>query len=147
MKDGSVKQASRWMALDVGTKAIGVALSDPLKLTAQPLTTIRRRELEADAGAIMRLVERHNVDRCIVGHPRHLDGRPSRTLSAIQPLAERLAQAPGLCLQWYDERLSTREAEATMGELGLPLNERRRRRNEFAAAMILKWYLDETRAS
>lgn len=135
------------MALDVGTKTIGVALSDPLGLTAHPLTTLSRRNLEQDVRRLLQLAEAHGVGRCIIGRPRHMDGRPSETIRVIQPLAERLASGSNLEVQWYDERLSTREAEAVMARLGLPIEERRRRRNEFAAAVILQWYLDDSQAS
>ncbi len=135
------------MALDIGAKTIGVALSDPLKLTARPLTTLQRRDLESDCGHLLELIEEHRIDRCIVGRPRHMDGRPAEVTQKIEPLVERLGQRSECSLEWYDERLSTREAEAVMARLGLPIDERRRRRNEFAAAVILEWYLQECETS
>ncbi len=131
------------MALDVGSKTIGLALSDPLGVTVRPLATLRRRTLEADCEAVLELAGSHGVKRLVIGRPRHMDGREADIVKRIEPLAEELARRSGLPLQWYDERLSTREAEAVMGRLGLPISERRRRRNEFAAAVILEWCLRE----
>ncbi len=131
------------MALDVGSRTVGVAVTDPLKLTARPLTTLRRRDLEADVEALCDLMQRHAIERLIVGLPFHLSGERSPTLDSIEPLVSRLKESTSVLVEWMDERLSTKEAEQLMKELGLSQTERRRKRNEFAAALILKWYLEE----
>ena len=133
----------RWMALDVGSRNIGVAVSDPLKLTARPLQTLQRRDLETDVEALRDLMQRHAVERLIVGLPLHLSGNRSPTLYKIEPLVKRVQETTSIPVEWKDERLSTKEAEQLMKELGLSQSERRRKRNEFAAALILKWYLEE----
>lgn len=133
----------RWMALDVGSERIGVAISDALRLIARPLTTVRRRSLARDAEKIVELARRHHARTMVVGRPRQLDGGPSATLSLIEPLAQVLEHDWGLDVVWADERLSTREAERLMAEAGLPIEERRRKRDEYAAAVILTWYLQE----
>ncbi len=133
----------RWMALDVGARNVGVAVTDPLKLTARPLTTLQRRDLEADVEALRDLMQRHAVERLIVGLPLHLSGARSPTLDRIEPLVKRVQETTLILVEWMDERLSTKEAEQLMKELGLSQTERRRKRNEFAAALILKWYLEE----
>ena len=133
----------RWMALDVGSRNVGVAVTDPLKLTARPLTTLQRRDLEADVEALRDLMQLHAVERLIVGLPLHLSGERSPTLDGIEPLVKRVQETTSILVEWMDERLSTKEAEQLMKELGLSQTERRRKRNEFAAALILKWYLEE----
>jgi len=133
----------RWMALDVGSRNIGVAVSDPLKLTARPLQTLQRRDLETDVEALRDLMQRHAVERLIVGLPLHLSGNRSPTLYKIEPLVKRVQETTSIPVKWKDERLSTKEAEQLMKELGLSQAERRQKRNEFAAALILKWYLEE----
>ena len=133
----------RWMALDVGSRNVGVAVSDPLKLTARPLTTLKRRDLETDVEALRDLMQRHAVERLIVGLPLRLSGDRSSTLDKIEPLVKRIQETTSILVEWKDERLSTKEAEQLMKELGLSQSERRRKRNEFAAALILKWYLEE----
>ncbi len=133
----------RWMALDVGSKTVGVAVTDPLKLTARPLTTLKRRDLEADVEALSDLMQRYAVERLIVGLPLHLSGDRSPTLDSIEPLVSWLEKTTSVLVEWMDERLSSKEAEQLMKELGISQTERRQKRNEFAAALILKWYLDE----
>ena len=133
----------RWMALDVGSRNVGVAVTDPLKLTARPLTTLQRRDLEADVEALRDLMQRHAVERLIVGLPLHLSGERSPTLDRIEPLVKRVQETTSVLVEWMDERLSTKEAEQLMKELRLSQTDRRRKRNEFAAALILKWYLEE----
>ncbi|MEE8585507.1 MAG: Holliday junction resolvase RuvX [Acidobacteriota bacterium] len=135
--------AGRWMALDVGSRSIGVALSDPLGITTRPLTTLRRRSLEEDTAFLLDLIRQHEVVQVVVGYPCHLNGRPSKILRVIEPLARQIELQSGLPLVWADERLSSKEAERLMAERGWGVAERRRRRDEFAAALILQWYIDE----
>lgn len=142
MRD-SEDSGGRWMGLDVGSKRIGVALSDPLKVLALPLTTLQRVGLEADARKIVELARRHGVQRLIVGLPRRLDGRAGTTLEQVRALADRIAEVGGMVVDWCDERLSTREAEELMAEAGVPARLRRKRRDEFAAAVILRRRLQE----
>ncbi len=140
MEDSGAR-SGRWMALDVGSKTIGVAITDPLKITARPLTTLPRSNLWRDVKQILELIHQYQVDRLIIGRPHHLGGTPSVVLKAIEPLAKRL----GSCLpvEWAEERLSTKEAEQLMAEIDLPQVERKKRRHEFSAAVILRWYLNE----
>lgn len=130
------------MSLDVGSKRIGVALSDPLKITARPLTTLTRVDLEADAARIRDLATLHHVDLLVVGLPLHLDGSPAASRALAAPLVARIAEISGLAVVWCDERLSSKEAEELMSQAGVPPPRRRQRRDEFAAAIILRRYLE-----
>ena len=134
---------ARWMALDVGSKTIGVAVTDPLRVTVRPLTTLRRQTMAEDVARITQLVDEQQVERLLVGLPRHLGGEPSATLEFIEPLHESLLESVSVPVEWAEERLSTKQAEELMSEAGLKLPERKRRRNEFAAAVILQWYLQD----
>ena len=131
------------MALDVGSKVIGIAVSDPLKMTARPLKTLKRTDLQKDLAEVLRLAESNDVSRIILGRPIYLSGEESKTLSFIDPLMEALREQWIGEVDWADERLSSKEAEQLMGELGIKPSERRKRRDEFAAALILQWYLEE----
>lgn len=135
---------TRWMAFDVGAKTVGVAITDPLKVMVRPLLTLKRHGLSEDVQAILDLIANHEVERLIFGRPRHLGGEESEILEVIEPLARRLEESSGLKTEWVDERLSTKEAEELMAEAGLRSEERRKRRNEFAAAVILKRYIEES---
>ena len=136
---------SRWMALDVGSKTIGVAITDPLKVTVRPLKTLMREKLDRDAERIGELIDEQDIERLVVGMPRHLGGERSGIADLIEPLVKRLEQTLDIPIASAEERLSTKDAERLMAEAALPLAERRKRRNEFAAAVILKWYLEEGR--
>ena len=131
------------MALDVGTKRCGVAVTDPLKLTSRPLLTFERTRLEEDVERLTGLMRQYQVERLIVGQPRHLSGRSSSVAQAAIPLVSRLRRLDTVPVEWMDERLSTKEAESVMRELGIPEHLRRQKKDEFAAAVILKWYLEE----
>ena len=136
---------SRWMALDVGSKTIGVAITDPLRVTVRPLKTLIRDGLDTDAERIGELIDELCIERLVVGLPRHLGGERSTIADLIEPLVKLLEQTVEIPMASAEERLSTKEAERLMAEADLPLAERRKRRNEFAAAVILKWYLEESR--
>ncbi len=133
------------MSLDVVSKTIGVAITDPLKITVRPLTTLARTTISRDAQSICELMETQEVDKLIVGMPKHLDGRRSATLDFIEPLVEHLETVSIIPIELAEERLSTKRAEELMAETGLSLAERRKKRNEYSAAVILQWYLEESR--
>lgn len=144
VNNGFGASLKRWMALDVGSKTIGVAVTDPLKVTVRPLKTLIRDNLDMDSERICQLIEEQQIERLVVGMPRHLGGQRSTTLNLIEPLVNRLEQALEIPIESAEERLSTKEAERLMAEAGLAVAERRKRRNEFAAAVILQWYLEES---
>ncbi len=144
INNGFGASLTRWMALDVGSKTIGVAVTDPLKVTVRPLKTLIRDNLDRDTERICQLIERQQIERLVVGMPRHLGGQRSTTLKLIEPLVKRLEKALEIPIESAEERLSTKEAERLMAEAGLAVAERRKRRNEFAAAVILQWYLEES---
>ena len=133
------------MSLDVGSKTIGVAVTDPLKIIVRPLMTLVRKTISGDAQAICQLMDEQQVDKLIVGMPKHLGGQRSATLDFIEPLVELLETMSEVPIEWAEERLSTKRAEELMAEAGLSLAERRNKRNEYSAAVILQWYLEESR--
>ena len=136
---------TRWMSLDVGSKTIGVAITDSLKITVRPLTTLVRKSTQVDAQTICQLMDEQQVDKLIVGMPKHLGGERSDTLAFIEPLVEHLETISEVPIEWAEERLSTKRAEELMTETGLSLAERRNKRNEYSAAVILQWHLEESR--
>lgn len=99
------------LALDVGDKRIGLAITDPLGLTAQPLFTLHRSTLRADLKAIARFIRQHNVTTLVVGNPLHADGTPGPQAAKAQAFAKALqAEHPTLTHHLLDERLTTSEA-------------------------------------
>ncbi|HSY36806.1 MAG TPA: Holliday junction resolvase RuvX [Acidobacteriaceae bacterium] len=105
----------RTLALDVGDRRIGLAITDPLGLTAQPLFTLHRTTLRADLKAIARFIRQHQVEALLVGNPLHADGTPSPQAAKAQAFAQALKEAhPSLTHHLLDERLTTRDAHALL---------------------------------
>lgn len=132
---------TRIMALDAGDRTIGVAVSDELGWTAQGLTVIRRGTWEEDLTRLRTLVADYQVSRIVVGYPRNMDGSsgPRALLSA--EFAGRLSADLGLPAILWDERLTTREAQATLLLADLSRAKRRRLVDKLAAVLILQNYL------
>jgi len=133
---------SRVMALDVGDRTIGVAVSDPMGIAAEPLTVIRRgQSLKADLRAVEELVRTHDVSKVVVGIPIMLSGEEGVQAGKAREFAERLSKRLREPVIMWDERLTTVEAERAL----LEADESRARRKEVvdkvAAAIILRSYL------
>ena len=96
------------MALDVGDRRVGIALTDPLGYTAQPLMTLHRTNLRADVRSIARLIRRHGVTDVVIGLPLHASGEMSAQAVKTEGFAKALeGQSPGVRFQLLDERLTT----------------------------------------
>jgi len=135
----------RILALDVGEKTIGLAVSDPLGLTAQPLTTLRRQSKEKDLAALASLVRQLEVEEVVLGLPRRLNGSLGPEARRVQQLGELLRECLGLPVRYWDERLTTVAAEQAL--LAADLSRRRRRQtiDQTAACLILQGYLERRR--
>lgn len=131
----------RAMALDVGKKAIGVAISDPLGWAPSILKAIRRKTLRTDIESVTALVSEYEVTDLVVGYPLNMDGTAGEAARRIDRFIEQLGRACSTPIHRIDERLSTREALEMISERRIPKNQRRRRRDEFAAAQILQRFL------
>lgn len=137
-----LKKGQRVLGLDVGTKTIGLALSDTLLMVATPLRTVRRTRFKADAAEVLREVDAHGVGALAIGLPISLEGRESPRSQSVRQFARNLLEVRDLPAVFWDERLSTAAVERTMIEADLT----RRRRSEIidrtAAAYILQGLLD-----
>jgi putative Holliday junction resolvase len=135
----------RILALDVGRKRIGLALSDPLGITAQGLPTFERTNLRADLDALASLAAARDVRQFLVGHPLHMSGRESRQSGYVREFAARLAERTGIPVALRDERLTTVEAQRVLRESGVSLEKRKRAVDKLAAVILLEGYLDSLR--
>ena len=138
---------TRILALDPGTKRIGVALSDELCWIAQPLETYERRSLEADIAHIQQLVRQHNVGRVVMGLPLQLDGRVGVQAEAVQRLIETLQRTLSVPVIAWDERLTTKSAEQMLIEADVSRKKRKGAVDRVAAALLLKSYLESCSSS
>jgi putative pre-16S rRNA nuclease len=131
----------RIAALDVGDARIGVAVCDELGLTTRGLGVVRRRGGVHDLEAIARLLEPYAPERVVVGLPFNMDGTEGPQAAKVRRFADRLAEHTGLPIAFWDERLTTVEAEDVMRETGVPRRRRRGLVDQVAAAGILRSYL------
>ena len=136
----------RLLALDVGTKRIGIAVSDELGLTAQPVMTLEtRRNPRDDLRSIARLARRHEVAEIVIGNPLHLSGDVSSRAVKVQAFATELAQLTGLPVHLWDERLTTREAHQMLYQAGHARQHHKGLVDQVAATLILQSFLDHRR--
>jgi len=126
------------MALDVGKARIGVALSDPLGYTAQPLLTIWRKGRGEDLRSLMRLIRRHEVTEIVVGNPLHMSGDVSPWAAKVQEFAEEIGARSGVAVHLWDERLSSVAAHEILDEAGHDRRDRKRIIDQVAAVVILR---------
>jgi len=133
---------ARLMGLDVGTKTIGLALSDTRRIIASPLETIRRARFRDDAARIEALMRTHGVGALIVGLPIELEGKEGPRCQSVRQFARNLLEAFGPEIAFWDERLST--AAVTRGMIEADLTRKRRAEivDRAAAAYILQGFLD-----
>ncbi|MHB1005965.1 MAG: Holliday junction resolvase RuvX [Chloroflexota bacterium] len=135
----------RALALDVGQKNIGVALSDPGGTFAYAHTTIRRTKLNGDLAAIAHMVTEEMIEVVVVGLPRSLSGTLGPQAERVQRFANILAQRLTVPIDFWDERLTTVAAERELRAGGASAQVRREAIDAVAAALILQGYLDYKR--
>lgn len=133
------------MAVDIGQRRIGVALSDIGGAIAQPAVVIEQRGWHHMLAQIRRLVNENEVERVVVGLPLRMDGSEGEAAARARAFAARLQAALAVPVELQDERLSTAEAERTMIAGDARRAERRQHRDAVAAALFLQTYLDRRR--
>lgn len=131
----------RVMALDVGDKTIGVAVCDELGITIRPVTTVRRSGYKRDLPALAELVAAEAPERIVVGLPLNMDGTEGPRAERTRRFAAAAEAHLGRRLVFWDERLSTHEAEARMRAAGVPQKKRKALVDQYAAVVILEAYL------
>lgn len=133
------------MGLDVGIKTIGVALSDPLGLTAQALETIRRTD-GREFDRLAEIVARYDVQAVVVGLPKHMDNTLGEMAEVARAVGRHVERRLGLPVTYWDERLSTFSAERVLIEADVSRRRRKGVVDALAAQFILQHYLDARRA-
>jgi len=131
----------RILGLDLGDKTIGLALSDPLKITAQGLMVLQRKTLEQDLIELDKIKEQHEVEEVVVGLPRMMNGSIGPMGEKAQEFADILSQRWGIPVHTWDERLSTMEAEKTLLQADLSRKKRKKLIDKTAAVLILQSFL------
>lgn len=135
----------RWMALDHGTKRIGIAFSDELEIIASPFE-VWPQDGDATLRKLASLAREEGVQALLVGLPRHKDGAESGTAPLARSFGEGLASLTNLPLRFGDEHLSSMEAERLLAERGVKPKDRKAKLDAAAAAVILKDFIENRRA-
>ena len=128
----------RWLGLDLGSVRIGVALSDPLGITAQPHTVLKSAGTQKDLVAIGELVRKHEVTQVIVGLPLNMDGTESATTRKVRDFTLKLAGRLNVPVFFLDERLTSKQAERAMIEADSRRADRRQKLDKIAASLLLQ---------
>ena len=137
----------RVLAIDLGSKNIGTAVSDSLGISVRPVETIRRSNNKRDIAKLRSLAQELEAEAVVVGLPLRMDGTVGDAAQTALRFAEKLKKSVAVPVHTQDERLTSVEAESVMIEQGFSPAERRARTDEFAAMIILRDFLSATRAN
>lgn len=140
----------RLLGLDYGTKTVGVAVSDPLQITAQPLETITRKsvgKLRQTLARIEEIIEEYQIDKIILGYPRNMNHTTGERAEACEAFQEALERRTGLEVILWDERLTTVEAERVLMAGGVRRENRKAVIDQMAAVLILQSYMEADQLS
>ena len=134
--------AGRVAGVDFGTVRIGIAISDADRKIASPLENYTRRGQQQDARWFRRLVDEHEMVLFVVGLPLHMDGRESEKSIEARRFGDWLAETTGVPVEYFDERLTSHEAERILIDAELTKKRRKKRLDMLAAQIILRGYLE-----
>ncbi|HXZ33883.1 MAG TPA: Holliday junction resolvase RuvX [Terriglobales bacterium] len=140
--DPCTTQGKRVLGLDVGSKTIGVAVSDPLGITAQGLETIRRRSKRIDFDQLETIIRTLDVGEVVVGYPLRMSGSEGTEAEKMQRFAEQLRQRFQLPVYLWDERLTSTQANRVLRETDMSISRRRQVVDRMAAVLILQSWMD-----
>jgi putative holliday junction resolvase len=132
----------RILGLDVGLRRIGIAVSDPLGITAQGLETLQRRNKRYDLAALEQLIRQYEVKEIVVGLPLRLSGAESSQSGKIQVFAEDLRRRLALPVHLWDERLTSAEANRLLRQTELSIEKRAKAVDRMAAVLILQGFME-----
>ena len=132
----------RILALDVGRKRIGLAVSDPLGITAQGLPNLVRKNKRTDLEQMARIAADHGVVLFLIGDPLHMSGDAGRQAEWVREFADDLTEYTGVPVRLWDERLTTVQASRVLRESGISIEKRARAVDRLSAVILLQSYLD-----
>lgn len=137
----------RVLGLDVGSKTIGMAVSDPLGITAQGLPTIRRKNKRGDFEQLAQVLHQYQVAEIVVGYPLRLSGNEGAQSGKMQVFAEELRKKFGLPVHLWDERLTSTQANRILREAELSIKKRSGAVDRMAAVLILQNWMEAREAA
>jgi putative Holliday junction resolvase len=138
----ALSDSSRILALDWGSKRVGLAISDPLGFTAQGLPTMSRKSKQRDINYLRSLVRKHHVSLVLLGNPLQMDGTEGSHTEMIRSVGEELQEELGVKVRLWDERLTSAEANRIFEEAGVSASKRRASVDRVAAVLLLQNFLE-----
>ena len=132
----------RVLSLDIGSRRIGVAVSDELGLAAHGLETLSARPLEAAVEILRKLVRKYKIEELVVGLPVNMNGTSGAGVEAVRGIARRLEEALPVTIHFVDERMTSTQAEKVLLEGNVGRKKRKEVRDKLAAVLILQSFLD-----
>lgn len=145
--DSQSNVPSRVLGLDVGSKRIGVAISDPLGITAQGLDTVLRRNKRLDFDKLAKVIQQYAVSEIVIGYPLRLSGAEGAQSEKMQRFAEDLRKQFGLTVHLWDERLTSSQANRILREADLSIKKRAGAVDRMAAVLILQSWMEARNAA
>lgn len=134
---------NRVLGLDIGNKTIGVAVSDPLGILAQGVTTIIRSSKAEDVKALKSIIDEYHVEKLIIGLPKNMNNSMGFQATRTMNYADYLKEALDMEIEFVDERLTTASATRSLIEGGVRRENRKKHVDKVAAVLILQTYLDQ----
>lgn len=140
-----MKQTGRVLGLDVGSRRIGIAVSDPLGITAQGLETLQRKNKRHDFEHLSQIIGKYDVKEIVVGLPLRMSGAEGTQAGKMHEFAEELRKRFSLPVHLWDERLTSAEANRLLRETELSIEKRSRAVDRMAAVLILQGWMESRR--
>jgi putative holliday junction resolvase len=137
------EKTNRVLALDVGTRRIGIAVTDELGITAQGLPTLERQNKRADLAALGRVAQEYGIAEIVVGMPLRMSGEEGTQAEKVRALAGEIERQCGVPVTFWDERLTSTEANRRLDEAGMTRLDRKGKVDQMAAVMILQAWLEK----
>lgn len=141
-ESNSVAQRSRILGMDVGSRRIGLAVSDPLGITAQGLETLQRQNKRLDFEAIRKIIEKYAVKEIVVGYPLRMSGTEGAGTDKMNAFADELRERFHLPVHLWDERLTSAEANRLLRETNMSIKRRGEVIDQMAAVLILQNWME-----
>lgn len=132
----------RILAIDFGEKRIGIAISDPLKIIAQPLTFVKRKSIEEDINKIKNIINEYAVEEVLFGLPLRTNGEEGIEVEKVKEFAKILNKNVNIKINFWDERWTTKQAEEVLTLFDTSRKKKKKNIDRISAAIILQSYLD-----
>ena len=129
------------LGIDYGRKRLGIAICGELKI-ASPLMVIKRESIDIDIQKLKKIIEENDVNQIVIGLPKNMNNSQGKMAKEAKEFGEILASEIDLPIVYWDERLTTRQADCIMKSVGISASKRRRSRDQIAAALMLQSYVD-----